>query len=126
MNTLHDYTMMAGQFVYHCRVVSAEVANDTVDALQAKLDAAEARISELEGELQYFVDRVDSGTARSKITYARFKCTLDKTPAQSLAKVQADAVRDATKAMGYFRGMSHTIDPEELIDYAKSFENKPS
>ena len=64
-------------------------------ALQDKLDAAEARIAELTGELQFFVDRVDSGVARSVTTYARFKVVLAKTPTQSLAKVQAEAIRNA-------------------------------
>tara|TARA_R110000850_G_scaffold165803_3_gene290851 strand:- start:2484 stop:2933 length:450 start_codon:yes stop_codon:yes gene_type:complete len=72
---------------------------DEFKALQTELDAANARIAELAGELQFFVDRVDSGVARSVTTYERFKAVLAKTPTQSLARIQADAIRDAANTM---------------------------
>ena len=43
---------------------------------ESHLDAANARIAELEGHLRWFCDRRDAGEVRSTKTYERFRATL--------------------------------------------------
>ena len=51
-----------------------------------------------------------------------FKSSLAKTPAQSLAKVRADAIRDAATALCNFRGLMNTVDQDELNEHANKIE----
>jgi hypothetical protein len=97
------YQWMTGQDGRHSCVPRLEASNaalrEELVALKADkqilskgIDARVANSNELRKCLQYFVTRVEAGTIRSKATYDMFKKTLSKTPAQSLAKIRADAI----------------------------------
>lgn len=49
----------------------------TNEYLEEQLDSDEERLLEALDLLQYFVDRVEAGTARSKTTYKKYKDFLD-------------------------------------------------
>ena len=111
--------------------IGFEDFEDTLGRVQAKLDAAEAHISELkEAVTPQIIDWCKCGMATNgrldqsgpRKTFENLLIVLDQTPAQSLAKVQADAVRLAADSVD---GIS-TIKYYDLIDYANTLENKPS
>lgn len=89
---LEDYTEKADWFESDARVVSEVVAKGFIDGLTEENERLKSRgiegmyfeIAELKAEnerlksdVQFFVDRVESGVARSKTTYVRFKETLE-------------------------------------------------
>ena len=89
---------------------------EKVDGLKQELLSAQAHIEVLAGELQFFVDRVDSGVARNKTTYARFKDVLAKFPDQSLAHVRAiqKENKSLTLALNTIKYHEELIDRENL------------
>lgn len=88
---------------------------EKVDGLKQELGAAKAHIAELIGELEFFVDRVNSGTARSVTTYARFNAMLAKTPAQSLASIEAKAVLDYEASLSSFAWTAAEYNANKLL-----------
>jgi hypothetical protein len=72
--------------------VMAYTYEQRIEDLEKERDALKVHCDLLRGDLQYFVDRVEDGSIRSRKTYARYLNRLEQTPQQSLAEIQADAV----------------------------------
>jgi len=78
------------------------VQKEHLTDLQKQNDELRASNSQLRKELEYFTGRVERGTITSKATYNRFMVSLSKTPAQSLADIRAEAVRDYEASLSSF------------------------
>ena len=73
---------------------------ETISAMEGELAQKDARIERLEFEMQCFVEKVESGRARSRNTYDRYKEALNEAEPQSLAAVKAQALREAAEDLG--------------------------
>lgn len=73
------------------REANEQLTNENQKLLQER-DSLAAQSDRFRRELEYFVCRVEEGSIRSRITYARYVSALSESPLPSLAEVRAQAI----------------------------------